>query len=177
MQTRRPKPCRPRRGRAPPSHPSQHAHTRAQVSAAVNPEGEQGRSFRECVIVRHPRRDGEFAFAFITGQTVLQLPEGDQQLYCVYVPTNHVYVGDIFLLGEQDIIRTTLSVREGIGARGGPARSAAALPPPPPSLPPRQQRVLCCADRLLPRPLHAEIVVSVGMAVPPTLVTSTARRQ
>ena len=143
MQTRRPKPCRPRRGRAPPSHPSQHAHTRAQVSAAVNPEGEQGRSFRECVIVRHPRRDGEFAFAFITGQTVLQLPEGDQQLYCVYVPTNHVYVGDIFLLGEQDIIRTTLSVREGIGARGGPARSAAALPPPPPPSPPASSE--CCA--------------------------------
>jgi hypothetical protein len=34
----------------------------------------------------------------------------------VFVPTNHVYVGDVFLLGEMDIYRTTLSVREGIGA-------------------------------------------------------------
>jgi hypothetical protein len=44
-----------------------------QVSAAVSPSNEQANSFRECVIIRHPRRDGEFAFAFITGQTVLQV--------------------------------------------------------------------------------------------------------
>lgn len=45
----------------------------AQVSAAVSPDNEAANSFRECVIIRHPRRDGEFAFAFITGQTVLQV--------------------------------------------------------------------------------------------------------
>lgn len=33
----------------------------------------------------------------------------------MYVPTNHIYVGDIFLLGKEDIIRTNLSVREGLG--------------------------------------------------------------
>lgn len=44
-----------------------------QVSAAVSPDNEQANSFRECVIIRHPRRDGEFAFAFITGQTLLQV--------------------------------------------------------------------------------------------------------
>ena len=44
-----------------------------QVSAAVSPDNEATNSFRECVIIRHPRRDGEFAFAFITGQTVLQV--------------------------------------------------------------------------------------------------------
>ena len=31
------------------------------------------------------------------------------------MPTNHVYVGDIFLLGKADIIKTNLSVREGLG--------------------------------------------------------------
>ena len=35
----------------------------------------------------------------------------------MYVPTNHVYVGDIFLLGKADIIKTDLSVREGLGGR------------------------------------------------------------
>ena len=69
---------------------------------------------RECVIIRHPRRDGEYAFAFITGQTLLQLPDGDLELFAVYVPTNHIYVGDIFLMGAKDIIRNNLSVREGI---------------------------------------------------------------
>lgn len=43
-----------------------------QVSAAVNPANETTQSFRECVIIRHPR-NGEFAFGFITGQTVLQV--------------------------------------------------------------------------------------------------------
>lgn len=85
-----------------------------QVSAAVSPDNEQANSFRECVIIRHPRRDGEFAFAFITGQTLLQTLEGEEVLYCCYVPTNHVYVGDIFLLSDKDIIRNNLSVREGL---------------------------------------------------------------
>ncbi len=33
----------------------------------------------------------------------------------MYVPTNHIYVGDIFLLGKEDVIHTNLSVREGLG--------------------------------------------------------------
>ena len=41
-----------------------------QVSAAVSPSNESTASFRECVIVRHPRQ-GELAFGFITGQTTL----------------------------------------------------------------------------------------------------------
>jgi uncharacterized membrane protein len=44
---------------------------------------------RECVIIRHPRRDGQYAFAFITGQTTLRQADGDLELFCVYVPTNH----------------------------------------------------------------------------------------
>jgi uncharacterized membrane protein len=110
-----------------------------QVSAAMNPEGEAANSFREFVIIRHPRL-GEYAFGFITSQTCLQLPnnsnnnksknnsggdmkEGininsqyyeDHELYAVYVPTNHIYVGDILLLDGSDIIKTNLSVREGI---------------------------------------------------------------
>jgi uncharacterized membrane protein len=98
-----------------------------QVTAGLNPENENAKSFRECVVIRHPRH-GEYAIAFITGETVFQTAKGDMKLYSVYVPTNHVYVGDIFLMGTDDIIRPHLSVREGL-----------------------------------------EIVVSVGMALPPTL--------
>ena len=46
---------------------------------------------------------------------MLQHDKGDLELFSVYVPTNHVYVGDIFLLGKADIIKTNLSVREGLG--------------------------------------------------------------
>jgi len=42
---------------------------------------------------------------------VPQTDEGEETLYCCYVPTNHVYVGDIFLLGDKDIIRNNLSGR------------------------------------------------------------------
>ncbi|KAG2481995.1 hypothetical protein HYH03_019051 [Edaphochlamys debaryana] len=84
-----------------------------QVSAAINPENEASAAFQECVIIRHPRK-GEFAIAFITGRTVLQLGSTDTRLNTVYVPTNHVYVGDIFMLEDKDIIHTNLSVREGL---------------------------------------------------------------
>uniref|UniRef100_A0A452ZM85 Uncharacterized protein n=1 Tax=Aegilops tauschii subsp. strangulata TaxID=200361 RepID=A0A452ZM85_AEGTS len=40
---------------------------------------------------------------------------GQEDLYCVYVPTNHLYIGDIFMVNSKDVIRPNLSVREGIG--------------------------------------------------------------
>lgn len=46
---------------------------------------------------------------------LLQNYSVDEQLCCVYVPTNHLYIGDIFLVSTTDIIRPNLSVREGIG--------------------------------------------------------------
>lgn len=46
---------------------------------------------------------------------VLRGRAGGEELCCVYVPTNHLYLGDIFLISSKDIIRPNLSVREGIG--------------------------------------------------------------
>lgn len=44
-----------------------------QVSGALNPDSNEGsKAFQECVLARHPRH-GEFAIAFITGRTVLQV--------------------------------------------------------------------------------------------------------
>lgn len=54
-----------------------------------------------------------------------QTDEGETTLYCCYMPTNHVYVGDVYLLSERDIIRNNLSggrVRSRLG--GGLARPA-----------------------------------------------------
>jgi uncharacterized membrane protein len=84
-----------------------------QVSSAVSPDHETANSFRECVLIRHPRA-GEYAFGFITGTTYVKTDAGELQLNTVYVPTNHVYVGDVFLLEDKDVIRVNLSVREGI---------------------------------------------------------------
>ena len=46
---------------------------------------------------------------------VKQSYSGEEELCCVYVPTNHLYIGDIFLINSKDVIRPNLSVREGIG--------------------------------------------------------------
>lgn len=35
----------------------------------------------------------------------------------MYVPTNHLYIGDVFLVSTKDVIRPNLSVREGIGEK------------------------------------------------------------
>lgn len=45
----------------------------------------------------------------------LQTDKGDEELCSVYVPTNHLYIGDIFLVNSAEIIRPNLSIREGIG--------------------------------------------------------------
>ena len=56
-------------------------------------------------------------FGFITSTVVLQKGVGEEELCCVYVPTNNLYLGDIFLISSRDILRPDLSVREGIGKK------------------------------------------------------------
>ncbi|URE41449.1 hypothetical protein MUK42_33925 [Musa troglodytarum] len=83
-----------------------------QISSAVSPD-QNKQAFKEVVIIRHPRV-GEYAFGFITSTVILQSYSGEDELFCVYVPTNHLYIGDIFLVNSNDVIRPNLSVREGI---------------------------------------------------------------
>ncbi|XP_072968851.1 protein LIKE COV 1-like [Typha angustifolia] len=83
-----------------------------QISAAISPD-QNTQAFKEVAIIRHPRV-GEYAFGFITSSVVLQGYSGEEELYCVYVPTNHLYIGDIFMVNSRDVIRPNLSVREGI---------------------------------------------------------------
>lgn len=83
-----------------------------QISAAISPD-QNTRAFKEVAIIRHPRI-GEYAFGFITSSVTLQNYSGEEELCCVYVPTNHLYIGDIFLVHAKDVIRPNLSVREGI---------------------------------------------------------------
>eukprot|EP00252_Welwitschia_mirabilis_P007523 TRINITY_DN1895_c0_g2_i1.p1 TRINITY_DN1895_c0_g2~~TRINITY_DN1895_c0_g2_i1.p1 ORF type:complete len:256 (+),score=23.18 TRINITY_DN1895_c0_g2_i1:218-985(+) len=83
-----------------------------QISGALSLD-RNTQAFKEVAIIRHPRV-GEYAFGFITSCVVLQNERGDEELVCVYVPTNHLYIGDIFLINSKDVIRPNISVREGI---------------------------------------------------------------
>ncbi|CDP02032.1 unnamed protein product [Coffea canephora] len=83
-----------------------------QISAAISPD-QNSHAFKEVAIVRHPRI-GEYALGFITSSVILRKSSGSEELCCVYIPTNHLYLGDIFLINSKDIMRPNLSVREGI---------------------------------------------------------------
>lgn len=86
-----------------------------QLLHAFSPENQV--AFKEFVIVEHPRK-GEYTFGFLTGEVFLT-PSPNPQLseeafLAVYIPTNHLYLGDIVLLRPEGVIRPGLSVREGI---------------------------------------------------------------
>ncbi|KAK6792123.1 hypothetical protein RDI58_011204 [Solanum bulbocastanum] len=76
-------------------------------------ENQNTTAFKEVAIIRHPRV-GEYAFGFITSSVTLQTDEGDEELYSVFVPTNHLYIGDVLLVNANDVIRPNMSIREGI---------------------------------------------------------------
>ncbi|KAF5467725.1 hypothetical protein F2P56_011952 [Juglans regia] len=83
-----------------------------QISTAISPD-QNTTAFKEVAIIRHPRI-GEYAFGFITSSVILQRDDGDVELCSVYVPTNHLYIGDIFMVNSEEIIRPNLSIQEGI---------------------------------------------------------------
>ncbi|XP_072988185.1 protein LIKE COV 1-like [Typha latifolia] len=83
-----------------------------QISAAISPD-QSSQAFKEVVILNHPRI-GEYAIGFITSTVSLRSSISEEELYCVYVPTNNLYLGDIYLINTRDVIRPNLSVREGI---------------------------------------------------------------
>ncbi|XP_021605441.1 protein LIKE COV 3 isoform X2 [Manihot esculenta] len=81
-----------------------------QISAAID---QNSNAFKDVAIIRHPR-NGEYAFGFITSSVILSGGLGTEELCSIYVFTNHLYLGDVFLISSTDILRPNLSVREGI---------------------------------------------------------------
>jgi uncharacterized membrane protein len=69
-------------------------------------------AFKRFVLARLP---GRTTPGFLTGSFTLRLKDGsDRALRTVYVPTNHLYVGDVVVLPVEDVIETDLTVEEGI---------------------------------------------------------------
>jgi uncharacterized membrane protein len=74
---------------------------------------ERRSSFKAVVLVQHPR-EGTYAFGFVTSQVLLEAPAGKGEMVTVFVPSNNLYLGDIVVVPDQDVIHTGLSVEEGI---------------------------------------------------------------
>lgn len=83
-----------------------------QMTEAFSPANKA--SFKSAVLVEYPR-PGVYSLGFVTGETILER-EGhpDKTLVAVYVPTNHVYIGDVILVPGDHVIETHIGVQQGI---------------------------------------------------------------
>jgi uncharacterized membrane protein len=82
-----------------------------QLLNAFSPDNQV--AFKEFVLLQN--REGHYCFGFLTGAVALQRTNGTTEpLVAVYVPTNHLYLGDILLARREDIILTRLTVPQGI---------------------------------------------------------------
>jgi uncharacterized membrane protein len=69
-------------------------------------------AFKRFVFARLP---GRTTPGFLTGSFELTRPDGQSVRMCtVYVPTNHLYVGDVVVLPVEDVIETDLSIEDGV---------------------------------------------------------------
>lgn len=84
--------------------------TKKVISGIGGPGSEN--AFKRFVLARLP---GRTTPGFLTGTFTLRLADGREHEVCtVYVPTNHLYVGDVVVLPVGDVIDTDLSVEDGI---------------------------------------------------------------
>ena len=81
-----------------------------QLVVAFSPDNEYG--FKRVVMVEDPNRG--MLMGFLTKEFTLERGTGPEALVAVYVPTNHLYLGDIVLCPRNRVFFPNLSVEEGI---------------------------------------------------------------
>lgn len=70
-------------------------------------------AFKKFVIVEYPRQ-GAFSFGFLTSNIIKSGDGVEQRLSSVYIPTNHLYLGDICLFKADEVFYPDISVEEGV---------------------------------------------------------------
>lgn len=81
-----------------------------QLVVAFSPDNEGG--FKRVVMVEDPHRG--WVIGFLTREFTVDRGDGVQALVAVYVPTNHLYLGDIGLYPRERVYYPDLSVEEGV---------------------------------------------------------------
>jgi uncharacterized membrane protein len=81
-----------------------------QLVAAFSPDNEYG--FKRVVMVEDERRG--LVMGFLTKEFTVDRGSGPEQLIAVYVPTNHLYLGDVVLYPRARAFYPDLTVEEGI---------------------------------------------------------------
>ncbi|HYE86212.1 MAG TPA: DUF502 domain-containing protein [Vicinamibacterales bacterium] len=81
-----------------------------QLVAAFSPDSESG--LKKVVIVEDERRG--MVIGFLTREFTIDRGAGAEAMVAVYVPTNHLYLGDIVVYPRAQAFYPDLSVEEGI---------------------------------------------------------------
>ena len=68
--------------------------------------------FKQVVLLDDPRRG--LVLGFLTKRFVMDRGNGPENLVSVYVPTNHIYFGDIHIYPDDVVSYPELSVQDGI---------------------------------------------------------------
>lgn len=81
-----------------------------QLVQAFSPDSETG--FKKVVVVDDAQRG--MVFGFLTREFTMDRGKGPEAMVAVYVPTNHLYLGDVFVYPRSQAFYPDLSVEEGI---------------------------------------------------------------
>lgn len=81
-----------------------------QLVTAFSPDNEAG--FKKVVIVEDPKRG--LVLGFLTKEFTLDRGKGPEPLIAVYVPTNHLYLGDVVIYRRADATFPDLAVEDGV---------------------------------------------------------------
>jgi uncharacterized membrane protein len=81
-----------------------------QLIAAFSPDNESG--FKRVVMVEDPPKG--YALGFLTREFTADRGKGPEALIAVYVPTNHLYLGDIVICERNRAMFPNISVEDGI---------------------------------------------------------------
>ncbi len=83
-----------------------------QIAAAFSPDNEYG--FKRVVLIAVQGRG--HVLGFLTRELVLDRGRGPEQVLSVYVPTNHLYLGDLVIVPKEAATFPDLTVEEGVRA-------------------------------------------------------------
>ncbi len=81
-----------------------------QLISAFSPDSEAG--FKRVVFIQDPSRG--YVLGFLTKEFTIDRGQGAELLLAVYVPTNHLYLGDVVLCPTDRAVFPNMTVQEGI---------------------------------------------------------------
>jgi uncharacterized membrane protein len=81
-----------------------------QIVVAFSPDNEFGS--KRVAMIEDPRRG--YLLGFLTREFTVDRGRGPEPLLAVYVPTNHLYLGDVVICERERVTFPDVSVEEGV---------------------------------------------------------------